>query len=71
MFMMMMVVDDAKDGGAEKNSDLLDDSEGKDCGQDFKSCVVNEIIDDVVEQMFFFHSGIETQAVSGAAKRGP
>ena len=52
MFKMMMVVDDAKDGGAEKDSDLLDDSEGKDCGQDFKSYVVNEIIDYVVEQTF-------------------
>ena len=53
MFMLMMVVDDAKDGGAEKEIDPLDDSEGKESGQDFKSYVVNEIIDDVVEETFF------------------
>ena len=32
-----MVVDDAKDGEADKESDPLDDLEGKDCGQDFES----------------------------------
>ena len=68
--LMVVVLDDAKDGGADKEADPLDESEGKDCGQDFKSYVVNEIIDDVVEQTFFFPSGIETQAVSGAARRG-
>ena len=51
--LMVMVVDDVKDGGADKEADPLDESEGKDCGQDFKSYVVNVIIDDVVEQTFF------------------
>ena len=54
MFMMMMVVDDAKDGGAEKEIDPLDDSEDKESGQDFKSYVVKGIIDNVVEQTFSF-----------------
>ena len=54
MFMMMMVVDDAKDGGAEKGIDPLDDSEGKESGRDFKSYVVKGIIDDVVGQTFSF-----------------
>jgi len=52
MFMMMMVVDDAKDEGAEKETDPLDDSEVKESCQDFKSYVVKGIIDDVVEQSF-------------------
>ena len=50
--MMMMVVDDVTDRGAEKENDPLDVSEGKDCDQDFESYVVNEIIDYVVEQTF-------------------
>ena len=52
MYMLMMVVDDAKDGGAEKEIDPLDDSEGKESGQDFKSYAVKGIIDDVVGQTF-------------------
>jgi len=52
MFMMMMVVDEAKDEGAEKETDPLDDSEVKESCQDFKSYVVKGIIDDVVEQSF-------------------
>ena len=52
MFMMMMVVDEAKDEGAEKETDPLDDSEVKENCQDFKSVVVKGIIDDVVEQTF-------------------
>ena len=52
--MLMMVVDDAKDGGAEKEIDPLDDSEGKESGQDFKSYAVKGIIDDVVVQTFSF-----------------
>ena len=54
MFMMMTVVDDAKDVGAEKEIDPLDDSEGKESGQDFKSYVVKGIIGDVVGQTFSF-----------------
>ena len=50
MFMMMMVVDDAKDEGAEKETDPLDDSEVKESCQDYKSYVVKGIIDDLVEQ---------------------
>ena len=50
MFMMMMVVDDAKDEGAEKETDPLDDSGVKESCQDFKSYVVKGIIDDLVEQ---------------------
>ena len=50
MFMMMMVVDDVKDGGAEKETDPLDDSEVKESCQDYMSYVVKGIIDDVVEQ---------------------
>ena len=49
---MMMVVDDAKDIGAEKETDPLDDMEGKDCGQGFKNYIVKGTIDDVVEQTF-------------------
>ena len=41
-------------GGAEKEIDPLDDSEGKESGQDSKSYVVKGIIDDVVEQTFSF-----------------
>ena len=52
--MLMMVVDDAKDGGAEKEIDPLDDSEGKESGQDFMSYVVKGIIDGVVEETFSF-----------------
>ena len=54
MFMMMMVVEDAKDAGAEKGIDPLDDSEGIESGQDFKSYVVKGIIDDVVEKTCSF-----------------
>ena len=50
--LMLVVVDDAKDGGAEKEIDPLDDSEGKESGQDFKSYVVNDILNDVVEKTF-------------------
>lgn len=50
--MVVVVDDDAKDGGADKEADHLDDKEGKDCGQNFKSYVVNDIINDVVEQTF-------------------
>ena len=52
--LMLVVVDDAKDGGAEKEIDPLDDSEGKESGQDSKSYVVKGIIDDVVGQTFSF-----------------
>ena len=37
MFKMMMVVDDAKDGGADKEADPLDESEGKDYIQKINS----------------------------------
>ena len=51
--LVVVVLDDAKDGGADKEADPLDESEGKDSGQDFKSyVVVNDIINDVVEQTF-------------------
>ena len=52
-YIKMMVVGDAKDGGAEE-IDPLDDSEGKESGRDFKSYVVKGIIDNVVEQTFSF-----------------
>ena len=52
MFLMMMVVDDSKDIGAERETNPLDDMEGKDCGQGFKNYIVKGTIDDVVEQTF-------------------
>ena len=41
-------------GREVKEIDSLDDSEGKESGQDFKSYVVKGIIDNVVEQTFSF-----------------